>query len=95
MSPEPPQVDKIPAICRNEEMAWDGHATTVGEMVAELLSEGWPDLTVGLSHHTDPGLLTVLLQNQVPGLQVKHDGAWVDVKRVPGTLIDNIGDFLQ
>ncbi|KAF7147977.1 hypothetical protein RHSIM_Rhsim03G0073400 [Rhododendron simsii] len=54
-----------------------------------------PDITLGLNHHTDPGVLTVLLENQVVGLQVKHGGEWVDVKPVPGSLIINIGDALQ
>ena len=54
-----------------------------------------PDLTMGIISHTDPVVLTVLLQNQVPGLQVKHGDEWVDVKPVPGGLIINVGDFLQ
>ncbi|XP_065855911.1 1-aminocyclopropane-1-carboxylate oxidase homolog 4-like [Euphorbia lathyris] len=54
-----------------------------------------PDLTVGITSHTDPGVLTVLLQDQVGGLQVKHGHQWVDVKPVPGALVINIGDILQ
>ncbi|KAL3536088.1 hypothetical protein ACH5RR_004549 [Cinchona calisaya] len=54
-----------------------------------------PDLTMGITSHTDPGIITVLLQNQVQGLQVKHGDQWVDVKPLPGGLIINIGDFLQ
>ncbi|GLT62699.1 hypothetical protein SLA2020_353160 [Shorea laevis] len=54
-----------------------------------------PDLTMGLTSHTDPGVVTVLLQNQIPGLQVRHEDEWVDVNPVPGGLIVNIGDFLQ
>ncbi|XP_047307865.1 1-aminocyclopropane-1-carboxylate oxidase homolog 4-like [Impatiens glandulifera] len=55
-----------------------------------------PDLTVGITPHTDPGILTVLLVNQIGGLQVKHgDDGWVDVKPLHGALIINIGDFLQ
>jgi hypothetical protein len=53
-----------------------------------------PDLTVGIKSHTDAGL-TVLLQNQVGGLQVKHGSEWVDVKPLPGALTVNIGDFIQ
>ncbi|KAG5556530.1 hypothetical protein RHGRI_006961 [Rhododendron griersonianum] len=49
-----------------------------------------PDLTVGITSHTDPGVVTVLLQNQVQGLQVKHGGEWVDVKPLEGGLIINI-----
>ncbi|XP_057505870.1 1-aminocyclopropane-1-carboxylate oxidase homolog 4-like [Actinidia eriantha] len=54
-----------------------------------------PELTLGLNPHTDPGVLTVLLENQAPGLQVRHGGEWVDVRPVPGSLIINIGDALQ
>ncbi|KAK4584040.1 hypothetical protein RGQ29_021967 [Quercus rubra] len=53
-----------------------------------------PDLTVGITSHTDSGL-TVLLQNQVGGLQVKHGDEWVDVEPIPGPLTVNIGDFIQ
>lgn len=54
-----------------------------------------PNKTVGLAYHTDPGVLTVLLQDQVGGLQVKHDGQWVDVKPIHGALVINVGDLLQ
>jgi isopenicillin N synthase-like dioxygenase len=54
-----------------------------------------PDLTLGITPHTDPGFLTVLMQNHVPGLQVKHGDGWVNVNPVPGGLIINVGDFLQ
>jgi isopenicillin N synthase-like dioxygenase len=54
-----------------------------------------PDLTVGITSHTDPAVVTVLLQNHLPGLQVKHGDEWVNVNPVPGGLIINVGDFLQ
>lgn len=54
-----------------------------------------PDRTVGLTSHTDPGILTVLIQNQVSGLQVKHGDIWVNVEPVHGGLVVNVGDFLQ
>lgn len=59
-----------------------------------------PERTMGLVPHTDPGVLTVLAQDAVGGLQVKHqdeDGkiSWVDVKPVPGALVINVGDLLQ
>lgn len=54
-----------------------------------------PDLTVGITSHTDPGALTILLQDQRGGLQVKCGAEWVDVKPVPGALVINIGDILQ
>ena len=54
-----------------------------------------PDLTVGLAYHTDAGVLTVVQQDHVGGLQVKYDGEWMDVKPVPGALVINVGDLLQ
>lgn len=54
-----------------------------------------PNKTVGIASHTDPGILTVLLQDQVGGLQVKYDGKWVNVKPIHGALVINVGDLLQ
>ncbi|CAN6228218.1 unnamed protein product [Urochloa humidicola] len=59
-----------------------------------------PNRTFGIRRHTDPGFLTVLLQDGMSGLQVfvNHDGGdgtWVDVPSVPGALMINIGDHLQ
>ncbi|OMP12296.1 Oxoglutarate/iron-dependent dioxygenase [Corchorus olitorius] len=54
-----------------------------------------PDLTLGLAPHTDSGTITVLISNQISGLQVKHGQEWVDVKPLPGAIIINIADLLQ
>ena len=54
-----------------------------------------PNKTIGIASHTDPGILTVLLQDQVGGLQVKYDGKWIDLKPVPGALVVNLGDLFQ
>lgn len=54
-----------------------------------------PNKTVGISAHTDPGILTVLLQDQVGGLQIKYDNKWIDLKPVHGALLINIGDLFQ
>ncbi|KAG8374694.1 hypothetical protein BUALT_Bualt10G0022700 [Buddleja alternifolia] len=54
-----------------------------------------PELTAGLTPHTDPGVVTVLVQNEVPGLQVKVGDEWVDVEPVEGAIVINIGDILQ
>ncbi|CAN0886245.1 1-aminocyclopropane-1-carboxylate oxidase homolog 11 [Linum grandiflorum] len=55
-----------------------------------------PGLTLGVSKHTDPYLLTILLQDSTGGLQVLNpNNQWVDVCATRGTLVVNIGDFMQ
>ncbi|CAI9118219.1 OLC1v1019754C1 [Oldenlandia corymbosa var. corymbosa] len=46
-----------------------------------------PEKTLGLRGHTDSGFLTILLQDQISGLQVLHENKWVDVAFLPGALI--------
>lgn len=45
--------------------------------------------------HTDYGTITLLYAESEPGLQIRRDGAWVDVPAVPGGFIVNIGDLLS
>lgn len=49
----------------------------------------------GVAPHTDFGVLTLLLQDQSGGLQVRHaSGEWIEAPPIPGTLVCNIGDLL-
>lgn len=55
-----------------------------------------PDLTLGLSPHSDPGGLTMLLpDDNVAGLQVRRNGQWITVKPASHAFIVNIGDQVQ
>ncbi|KAI3788689.1 hypothetical protein L2E82_01462 [Cichorium intybus] len=55
-----------------------------------------PDLALGLSPHSDPGTLTILLaDDHVSGLQVRKNDNWVTIKPIPNAFIVNLGDQLE
>jgi isopenicillin N synthase-like dioxygenase len=59
--------------------------------------EDLPDLgESALGYHTDPGVLTLLLQDDTGGLQTQsaRDG-WIDVPPIPGTVVVNLADCMQ
>jgi isopenicillin N synthase-like dioxygenase len=53
------------------------------------------DVAWGVGEHTDYGVLTILKQDDVGGLQVKSRGRWIDAPPVAGSFICNIGDMLD
>jgi len=69
----------------------------VGDPVPEAERRGLADLgDVALGHHTDPGVITLLLQDDTGGLQtLTRDGEWIDVPPVPGTIVVNLADAVQ
>ncbi|KAK1991147.1 flavonol synthase/flavanone 3-hydroxylase [Colletotrichum falcatum] len=51
-----------------------------------------------LGAHTDFGTMTLLFQDEVGGLEVEdpgEEGKFVPVPHIPGTIVVNIGDFMQ
>ncbi|XP_010558984.1 PREDICTED: protein DMR6-LIKE OXYGENASE 1 [Tarenaya hassleriana] len=80
-----------------------------GDEAAEELEEGSqlvvvncyppcpePELTLGMPPHSDYGFLTLLLQDDVEGLQIlSGDGDWVTVDPIPGSFVVNVGDHLE
>lgn len=57
---------------------------------AQGAATGW-----GVGEHTDYGLLTILMQDESGGLQVKSQSQWIEAPPVPGSFVCNIGDMLD
>jgi isopenicillin N synthase-like dioxygenase len=49
----------------------------------------------GVGEHTDYGLLTILRQDAVGGLEVKSQGQWIAAPPIEDSFICNIGDMLD
>lgn len=54
-----------------------------------------PEKAIGLPAHTDPGLLTLLMQNGIRGLQLLHNGKWIQVEGIPGAFFVNTCDQME
>lgn len=54
-----------------------------------------PDLALGVVSHTDMSAITILVPNDVPGLQVFKDDHWFDAKHIPNAIIVHIGDQIE
>ena len=57
---------------------------------AQQQSDNW-----GVGEHTDYGVLTILRQDEVGGLQVKSPQGWIEAPPVAGSFVCNIGDMLD
>lgn len=57
--------------------------------------QSFPHEQWGVGEHTDYGLLTLLKQDAVGGLQVKGKNGWIDAPPIPDTFVCNIGDMLD
>jgi isopenicillin N synthase-like dioxygenase len=70
---------------------------TIGDPVPPDEREGLNELgDVALGHHTDSGILTLLVQDNTGGLQAQTgDGEWIDIEPRPGTIVVNLADCMQ
>jgi len=53
------------------------------------------DADWGVQEHTDYGLLTLLRQDDVGGLEVRTGDGWIDAPPVPDSFVCNLGDMLE
>lgn len=58
--------------------------------LSETKADEW-----SVGEHTDYGLLTILLQDDCGGLQVKSPTGWIDAPPIEGSFVCNIGDMLD
>ncbi|MBD2598036.1 isopenicillin N synthase family oxygenase [Nostoc spongiaeforme FACHB-130] len=49
----------------------------------------------GVGEHTDYGVLTILKQDNIGGLQIKSKSGWIDAPPIPNSFVCNIGDMLD
>lgn len=54
-----------------------------------------PEAAMGLPPHSDIGLLTLLMQNELGGFQLLHKGKWVPVNPLPNSFLVNTGDHME
>lgn len=65
------------------------HDPLIGDLDVSA-TEHW-----GVHQHTDAGALTLLIQDEVGGLEVCVNSKWFPVEPVEGAMVINIGDIVQ
>ena len=53
------------------------------------------DDELGVGEHTDYGLLTLLRQDEIGGLEIWHKDRWLPAPPVPDSFVCNVGDMLE
>jgi len=90
--------DRLPQLHQHERPS----STTLRLIYYPALPEG-DDAPVRLGSHSDQGVITILFQNLIAGLQVRppwytgkvsDDEKWLDAPVIPGAVLINIGETL-
>jgi isopenicillin N synthase-like dioxygenase len=71
------------------------HAYTRVKIIRYPAKPAESDSGQGLGLHHDSGILTFILQDAVPGLQVMSEGRLQNVERIPGAYVVNLGEMMQ
>jgi len=55
-----------------------------------------PEQVLGLSPHSDTSTITLLMQDDdITGLEIRHQGGWVPVTPISDALVVNLGDVIE
>lgn len=88
-------------IARSLELPDDYFAAALGEPSCTTRMLSYPpqaevaDNQIGCGAHTDWGFITILLQDDVGGLEVQNiAGDWILAPPIPGTFVVNLGDMI-
>ncbi|GAA3712793.1 isopenicillin N synthase family oxygenase [Zhihengliuella alba] len=76
---------------------FDGDAAWMGKLVHYVGGQVPEAGTQGVGSHADYGFVTLLLQDQVGGLEVQPYGQdeWITVEPIEGALVVNLGEMLE
>ena len=67
----------------------------VEDPLSDIPEEAGAGADLGIHHHSDAGAVTILIQDDVGGLQVFKDDYWYDVEPIKDAFVVNIGDMFQ
>ncbi|KAH7847732.1 hypothetical protein Vadar_029655 [Vaccinium darrowii] len=63
--------------------------------VSESLGFEQSYIEKAMNLESDHGLLTLLIENEIGGLQIQHNGKWFNVNPLPNSFLVNTGDHLE
>uniref|UniRef100_A0A0D9XH28 Fe2OG dioxygenase domain-containing protein n=1 Tax=Leersia perrieri TaxID=77586 RepID=A0A0D9XH28_9ORYZ len=89
-------LDALGVVSRRGELLEECDAGSQMMMVNCFPACPQPELTLGMPPHSDYVLLTILLHDDVTGLEVSYgDGRWASVEAAAGAVVVNVGDHLE